>query len=63
MAELISISEARTHFFQILARVERGEEFIITRRGKPVVKIVPYRGDLGITQEKGGKHGPANRGL
>jgi len=55
MAQLISVSEARTHFFQILARVERGEEFIITKRGKPVARIIPYK--------EGGKHGAANRGV
>jgi len=63
MAQLISISEARTHFYQILARVERGEEFIITRRGKPVARIVPYRGDPEITQKEGGKHGTANQSI
>ena len=52
MAQLISISEARTHFGQILDRVERGEEFIITRRGKPVARIIPYeRKEEGTSKE------------
>jgi prevent-host-death family protein len=55
MAQLISVSEARTHFYQILARVAKGEEFIITQRGKPVARIVPYT-------EEGGKHGADHRG-
>jgi prevent-host-death family protein len=33
--------EAKTHFSQLLERVERGEEIVITRRGKPVARMVP----------------------
>ena len=33
--------EAKTHFAQLLQRVERGEEIIITRRGKAVARLVP----------------------
>jgi prevent-host-death family protein len=33
--------EAKTHFSQLLARVERGEEIVITRRGKAVARLVP----------------------
>jgi prevent-host-death family protein len=33
--------EAKTHFAQLLERVQRGEEIIITRRGKPVARLVP----------------------
>ena len=37
----IGAFEAKTHFAQLLQRVERGEEIIITRRGKAVARLVP----------------------
>ena len=37
----ISLTELRRRLSEIIARVERGESFIITRRGKHVAKIVP----------------------
>lgn len=40
MAE-IGAFEAKTHFSKLLERAEKGEEITITRRGKPVAKIVP----------------------
>lgn len=33
--------EAKTHFSQLIERVRHGEEIFITRRGKPVAKLVP----------------------
>jgi prevent-host-death family protein len=33
--------EAKTHFSQLLERVQRGEEITITRRGRPVARLVP----------------------
>ncbi|MCY0865399.1 MAG: type II toxin-antitoxin system prevent-host-death family antitoxin [Sulfobacillus sp.] len=35
--------EAKTHFAELLAAAEQGETIIITRRGKPIAKITPYR--------------------
>lgn len=37
----IGAFEAKTHFSQLLERVERGEEILITRRGKAVARLVP----------------------
>jgi prevent-host-death family protein len=37
----IGAFEAKTHFAQLLQRVERGEEITITRRGKVVARLVP----------------------
>ena len=37
----ISISEARTKFSELVRRAEAGEEIVITRRGKPVARILP----------------------
>ena len=36
-----NIAEAKAHFSALLAEVDAGEEVIITRRGKPVARIVP----------------------
>ena len=33
--------EAKTHFSALLERVEQGEQILITRRGKPVARLVP----------------------
>jgi prevent-host-death family protein len=33
--------EAKTKFTHLLARVARGEKFVITRRGVPVAMLVP----------------------
>jgi len=37
----IGAFEAKTHFSQIIDRVEKGADYIVTRRGKPVAKIIP----------------------
>ena len=34
--------EARTKLSELLDRVERGEEIVITRRGRPVARLVPH---------------------
>lgn len=34
--------EAKTHFSKLLERVERGEEIVIARAGRPIAKLVPF---------------------
>ena len=41
--------DAKTNFSALLERVERGEQIVITRRGKPVARLMP------ITKSKEGK--------
>ncbi len=41
MARTVNIHEAKTHFSKLVEAAERGEEIIIARRGKPVLKLVP----------------------
>ncbi|MDE0459973.1 MAG: type II toxin-antitoxin system prevent-host-death family antitoxin [Chromatiales bacterium] len=41
MAASITALEAKTRFGQLLDRVSRGEEVIVTRHDKPVARIVP----------------------
>lgn len=40
----VTAFEAKTRFGQILERVARGEEIVITRHDKPVARIVPEGG-------------------
>ena len=40
----IGIYEARTHWSEVIDRVEKGEEITITRHGTPVAKLVPANG-------------------
>ena len=39
---LVGAFEAKTHFGDLLARVERGEVIVITRHGHPVARLVPF---------------------
>ena len=42
--ESVTAFEAKTRFGQLLQRVARGEEVIITRHEKPVARLVPEGG-------------------
>lgn len=44
--------EAKNKFSELLDRALRGEEVIVSRRGKPEVKIVPVHADAGETKRK-----------
>lgn len=35
----VTVAEAKAHLSKVLKRVERGEEVVITRRGKPVARL------------------------
>jgi prevent-host-death family protein len=41
LMEFVGSFEAKTHLAQLLDRVAQGEEFIITKHGKPVARLVP----------------------
>ena len=38
-----NVHRAKTHLSRLLARMEAGEEIVITRGGKPVARLVPYK--------------------
>lgn len=42
--ESVGSFEAKTHLPQLLERVAKGEEFTITKHGKPVARLVPAPG-------------------
>lgn len=37
----VNVHKAKTHFSQLLARVQEGEEIIIAKAGKPVARLIP----------------------
>lgn len=37
----VTAFEAKTHFGELLARVARGEEIVITKYEKPVARLIP----------------------
>ena len=41
--ESFNVQEAKTHLSRLLARVEAGEEIVISRYGEPVARLVPVR--------------------
>jgi prevent-host-death family protein len=41
----VNVHEAKTQLSKLLERVERGEEVVIARAGKPVAKLVPYEAE------------------
>lgn len=38
-----NIHDAKTHLSQLVARAEAGDEVVLSRAGKPVAKLVPFR--------------------
>jgi prevent-host-death family protein len=47
MAETITARDANHHFSRLLSDVEAGAEYVVTRNGKPVARIVPERAEDG----------------
>lgn len=40
---VVNVHEAKTHLSRLLARVERGEEIDLARRGRVIATLVPVR--------------------
>lgn len=38
----VGVFEARTHLADLLRRAEAGDEVVITRRGKPVARLIGF---------------------
>lgn len=45
----VSARDANQHFSKLLAEVESGEEVVITRRGRPIARLVR---DAGLSPEQ-----------
>lgn len=42
----LGVAEAKRRFGELIDRVQRGERFIVSRRGQPAVALVPTRDEL-----------------
>jgi prevent-host-death family protein len=52
MSKPISLREANQGFSRCIRAVEAGEEFVITRNGQPVARLVPIGGKRVLTPEQ-----------
>ena len=52
MARTVSLREANQSFARCIREVEAGEEFVITRNGKPVARLSPVTGRRVLTPEQ-----------
>lgn len=43
---ITNIYEAKTHLSQLIERALQGEEIIIGKAGKPIIRLVPYQPTL-----------------
>ena len=41
MTEMLSVADAKRRFSELIDRVQRGERFVVARRGRPVLALVP----------------------
>ena len=41
MTEMVSVADAKRRFSELIERVGHGERFVVTRRGMPVLALVP----------------------
>ena len=55
--ESVGSFEAKTHLPQLLERVANGEEFTITKHGKPVARLVPAVADQTQARRAAGHRG------
>ena len=40
---IVNIHEAKTHLSRLVARVARGESFVIAKAGKPLARVIPIK--------------------
>ncbi len=45
----VSLRDANQHFSRYVAAVERGDAFVITRRGQPVARLLPVEPEQRMT--------------
>ncbi len=49
----VGMHEAKTKLSQLVERAESGEDIVIARNGKPVVRLVPIAGTASLTSVRG----------
>lgn len=52
MPKTICLREANQAFARCIREVEAGEEYVITRKGEPVARLVPIAGRRVLTPEQ-----------
>jgi prevent-host-death family protein len=52
MTKTVTLREANQTFARCIRAVEAGEEFVITRNGKPVARLSPVSGRRVLTPEQ-----------
>jgi len=52
MEQLVSIREMNQRLSRYLEAVERGEVVIITRRGRPIARLLPIEAKRSLTDEQ-----------
>ena len=52
MSKTITLREANQSFSRCIRAVEAGEEYVITRNGQPVARLVPIPGRRVLTPEQ-----------
>lgn len=52
MSKIIGLREANQAFSRCIREVEAGEEYVITRKGQPVARLVPVRHKRVLTPEQ-----------
>ena len=52
MSKSISLREANQGFARCVREVEAGEDYIITRNGRPVARLVPFSGRRVLSPEQ-----------
>ena len=50
--QTVGLFEAKTHFSELVARAEAGEEVVITRHNRPVARLVPVTSSGGVDLAK-----------
>jgi prevent-host-death family protein len=52
MSKTVTLREANQTFARCVREVEAGEEFVITRNGKPVARLMPVGGRRVLTPQQ-----------
>ena len=52
MTQQIGAFEAKTQFSQILNKTQQGNDFIVTKRGKAVARIIPFEKKPEMTRQE-----------
>lgn len=55
-SKIVNIHEAKTHLSRLVDEVHNGEEIVIAKAGKPMVRLAPLRAQ-GVPRRPGGLKG------